>query len=71
MKSAGLSSKVKKGFRQITKMTASSNLQEIHMAAKEKQKSLRLQAEQAQLARQKRESKAAADSALKSTPSDA
>lgn len=63
MKSAGLSSKSKKGFREITKMTAVSNLKEIHLGAKEKLRSLRVQAQQAQFARQKRESLAATSEA--------
>ena len=56
MKSAGLSSKFRKMFRQTTKTTAFAQQQEIHLGIKEKQKSLRMQAEQAQIDRQKKES---------------
>jgi len=57
MKSAGLSSKFRKVIRHNTKTVAFAALQENHFAALEKQKSLRIQAAQAQLARQKKESK--------------
>lgn len=55
MKSAGLSSTYKRMLRQTTKISVSASLQANHLAAKEKQKSLRMQAEAAQIARQKRE----------------
>ena len=55
MKSAGLSSTFRNRLKHTTKTTAFATLQENHLAAKEKQKSLRLQAERAQLERQKRE----------------
>jgi len=54
MKTAGLSSKVKKVQRHNTKTQTFAHLQEIHFGAKEKQKSLRMQAERTQWARQKK-----------------
>jgi hypothetical protein len=68
MKSAGLSSTARKTFRHLTKAGTFSAQQEGHFASKEKQKSLRLQAEKAQLDRQKRETEflaAASDSSAK------
>ena len=67
MKTAGLSSKVKKEQRHTAKTQTFANLQVIHFGAKEKQKSLRMQAERAQWARQKREDelKAASESSPK------
>jgi hypothetical protein len=62
MKSAGLSSKIKKNIRHNTKATAFAANHVNHLAAKEKQKSLRLQAEQAQMARMKKESQTPATS---------
>ena len=55
MKNAGLSSKVRKIQRVTTKRTAFANTQEIHFGVKEKQKSLRIQAE-AIFQRQQKES---------------
>lgn len=59
MKTAGLSSKVRNAQKHTTKARAFTNLKEIHLGAKERQKSLRLQAEQAQIARKKKDSERA------------
>ncbi len=61
MKNTGLSSKVRKGLRHNAKSANFAANHVGHLAAKEKQKSLRLQAEQAQLARQKKENQLIAD----------
>ena len=61
MKSAGLSSKFKRTFRQTTKMTAYANVHQIHLSTKEREKSLRLQAERARLEKMKEASKAAVE----------
>lgn len=58
MKSAGLNQNFRRMLRQTTKMTAFSTLQTGHLAAKEKQRTLRIQAERAQFARQKKEAEA-------------
>ena len=58
MKSAGLSSTYKRMLRKTTKIVAFASQHENHLAAKEKQKSLRMQAERAQIERQKRENEA-------------
>lgn len=60
MKSAGLSSKFRKEFTKTTKMTAFDNLQQIHLGTKEKQKSLKMQAERMRLEQMKKDSQAAA-----------
>jgi hypothetical protein len=55
MKSAGLNQNYRRMHKQTTKISAAESFQGNHLAAKEKQKSLRLQAAQAQFERQKRE----------------
>jgi predicted nucleic acid-binding Zn-ribbon protein len=73
MKSAGLSSVNRKVFRELTKMTAFSALQENHFAAKEKQRFLRHQAAQAQFERQKKANELSKDAGsipLASPPSE-
>jgi hypothetical protein len=55
MKSAGLNQNYRRMHKQTTKISAAESFQGNHLAAKEKQKSLRLQAAQAQFARQKKE----------------
>ena len=55
MKSSGLSSTYRTMLKKATKITVAANLQANHLAAKEKQKALRLQAQRAQIERQKRE----------------
>jgi hypothetical protein len=64
MKSAGISSKTRKTFRQITKTGAFAAQQEGHLAAKERQKFLRMQAAKAQFERQKLETQKPADQKL-------
>ena len=55
MKSAGLSSTYRNMLRRSTKITVLGKTQEGQMAAREKQKLLRMQAAKAQYERQKRE----------------
>ena len=55
MKSAGLSSNYRTMLKKTTKITATAAYQGNHLAAKEKKRTLRIQAEQAQRERQKRE----------------
>ena len=55
MKTTGLSSKVRKGLRHNAKTATFAATHISHLAAKEKQKSLLLQAEKAQLERMKKE----------------
>jgi hypothetical protein len=53
MKSAGLSSTFRTMLKKTKKITMHEAFQKNHLAAKEKQRSLRIQAAQAQFARQK------------------
>jgi hypothetical protein len=55
MKSAGLNQNYRRMHKQTTKISAVASFQENHLAAKEKQRSLRVQAAQAQFERQKKE----------------
>lgn len=55
MKSTGLNQNFRRMQKQKTKAAAFSALQQNHLAAKERQKSLRLQAERAQAERQQRD----------------
>ncbi len=56
MKNNGLSSKVRKGLRHNAKSATFAANHVNHLAAKERQKSLLMQAEKAQIERQKKES---------------
>ena len=55
MKTSGLSSKVRKGLRHNAKTATFAANHVNHLAAKERQKSLLMQAEQAQMERMKKE----------------
>ena len=63
MKSAGLSSKTRKAFKHISKTSVFASQQEGHLAAKEKQRLLRMQAAKAQFDRQQKAGEAAKDGA--------
>jgi hypothetical protein len=60
MKTAGLSSKTRKNLRHNSKTSTFARLEEIQHAAREKQRTLRVQAERSRLASEKRESDLAA-----------
>ena len=68
MKSAGLSSTYRTMFKRTTKITAFAAHQDKHLATKEKQKLLRMQAAKAQFDRQRKEKELLAEAALPSVP---
>ena len=68
MKSAGLSSTYSKMLRKTTKISVFAAQQDSHLAAKEKQKTLRMQAAQAQFERQKKEATLQSEEASPPSP---
>lgn len=70
MKVKGLSSKVKKGLRHNAKTVIFATNHVSHLASKERQKSLLMQAEQAQINRQLKEKQLLAVVAAKSSDSE-